>query len=123
MDHPQPTMPARNCGALSRALRALACTLALFTSCTPLGAELEDEEAEQAEDTDSALHAPEVAQIAIDNLGKTACGTNSLGGQGYYSSCTGNGGYPEYWCSDFAKWVWKSAGAKVTGLTPAAGSF
>ena len=63
------------------------------------------------------------AQIALDNLGNTACGANSLGGYGFGSSCTGNGGQPEYWCSDFVTWVWDAAGANVDGLTPAAGSF
>jgi hypothetical protein len=63
------------------------------------------------------------AQIALDNVGNTACGENSLGGHGFGSSCTGNGGQPEYWCSDFVKWVWDAAGADVGGLTAAAGSF
>jgi surface antigen len=99
-------------------------SLASLSSCAPPGAELDElVDDEEAGDTDAALDAPQVAQLALDNLGNTACGTNSLGGKGFYTSCTGNGGYPEYWCSDFAKWVWKSAGAKVTGLTPAAGSF
>src|SRR5262249_28674832 len=63
------------------------------------------------------------AAIAMDNVGNTACGPNSQGGQGFESSCTGNGGQPEYWCADFATWVWATAGADVTGLTAAAGSF
>ena len=63
------------------------------------------------------------AEIALDNEGNTACGENSLGGYGFGSSCTGNGGQPEYWCSDFVKWVWDAAGADVDGLTAAAGSF
>ncbi len=63
------------------------------------------------------------AAIALDNVGNTACGSNSLGGAGFGSSCTGNGGQPEYWCSDFVKWVWAAAGANVGGLTAAAGSF
>jgi len=53
-----------------------------------------------------------------------ACAINSLGGVGYGSSCTGNGGQPEFWCADFAKWVWSNAGVTDTaGLTPAARSF
>ncbi|HEY4119804.1 MAG TPA: glycoside hydrolase domain-containing protein [Byssovorax sp.] len=64
-----------------------------------------------------------VASIATANLGDTACGLNSAGGHAYGSSCTGNGGQPEYWCADFAKWVWQQAGADVDNLTAGAGSF
>ena len=64
-----------------------------------------------------------VASIALANVGGTACGTNSEGGQAFGSSCTRNGGEPEYWCADFAKWVWGAAGANVDGLSAAAGSF
>ena len=60
---------------------------------------------------------PGIASIAIGQIGTTACSP------GYYSSCTGNGGRPEYWCSDFAHWVWHKAGVNTDGLTPAAGSF
>ncbi|MFC0429416.1 CHAP domain-containing protein [Kutzneria buriramensis] len=65
----------------------------------------------------------DIASIAAANLGKKACSTNTAGGVGYGSSCTGSGGSPEFWCSDFAKWVWAQAGANVTGLTAGAGSF
>jgi len=65
----------------------------------------------------------QIASLASDNLGKHACSTNSLGGTGFMSSCTGNGGQPEYWCADFAKWAWKHNGIDVTGLTAAAYSF
>ncbi|MCG6500018.1 CHAP domain-containing protein [Kitasatospora sp. A2-31] len=64
-----------------------------------------------------------IVGIALANNYKTACATNSAGGTGFYSSCTGNGGRPENWCADFAKWVWAQAGVNVAGLTPAAGSF
>lgn len=67
--------------------------------------------------------AERIVAIAEANLGKKACSTNSAGGTGYYTSCTGAGGGPEAWCADFAKWVWAQAGANVDGLTPAAGSF
>lgn len=60
---------------------------------------------------------------AVANVGRGACSTNSEGGHGYYSSCTGASGSPENWCADFAKFVWAEAGANVSGLTPAAGSF
>jgi hypothetical protein len=71
-----------------------------------------------------------IAALADANIGKGA-GTcsqvnsskNSLGGDAFYTSCTGNGGSAEYWCADFAMWVWANAGAKITGLTPGAGSF
>jgi hypothetical protein len=65
-----------------------------------------------------------IAALALANTGKHACSTNSLGGKGFYSSCTGNGGQPEYWCADFARWVWAQSRVEDTGwLTAAAGSF
>ena len=64
-----------------------------------------------------------IASIALANLGDTACGRNSVGGTSYQSSCTGNGGQPEYWCADFARWVWGQAGVDTGGLSAAAGSF
>ena len=69
------------------------------------------------------LRAANIANIANANVGHTACGTNSRGGRGYDTSCTGNGGEPEYWCADFARWVWGVSGAKTEGLTAGAGSF
>ncbi|MEU2627828.1 CHAP domain-containing protein [Kitasatospora sp. NPDC007106] len=64
-----------------------------------------------------------IVSVANANLGKKACSTNSTGGTGYYSSCTGANGAPEAWCADFAKWVWARAGYNVSGLTAGAGSF
>ena len=72
----------------------------------------------------SALTGNDVANLAVANVGGMACGTNSLGGHSFDSSCTGNGGQPEYWCADFARWVWENTGAQYTSeLTAAAGSF
>ncbi|MEO8800226.1 MAG: CHAP domain-containing protein [Polyangiaceae bacterium] len=74
--------------------------------------------------SDEALTGNDVATLASANVGTSACGTNSLGGKAFDSSCTGNGGYPEYWCADFARWVWEKTGAGSTNeLTAAAGSF
>ncbi|HEY1954489.1 MAG TPA: CHAP domain-containing protein [Polyangiaceae bacterium] len=71
-----------------------------------------------------ALTGSDVQKLASANVGTSACGTNSLGGKGFDSSCTGNGGLPEYWCADFARWVWEKTGAGSTSeLTAAAGSF
>lgn len=65
-----------------------------------------------------------IATLALANVGKHACSRNSLGGTAYGSSCTGNGGEPEYWCADFAKWVWAKSGVFDVGeLTAEAGSF
>ena len=74
--------------------------------------------------------AANIAALAKANVGKGA-GTcsqvnsslNSLGGSAFYTSCTGNGGSAEYWCADFAMWVWANSGINISGLTPAAGSF
>jgi len=65
-----------------------------------------------------------IVSLALANVGGMACKTNSLGGGSFGSSCTGNGGSPEYWCADFALWVWSNAGvSNVSGLDAAAGSF
>jgi hypothetical protein len=54
----------------------------------------------------------------------TACGPNKAGTSGYYTSCRGNAGQPEYWCADFVRWVWHQAGALNTDtLNAAAASF
>jgi hypothetical protein len=72
----------------------------------------------------SQSSAPGIASLALANVGQGACTTNTLGGGSFDSSCAGNGGQPEYWCADFARWVWAAAGASDTSqLTPAAGSF
>lgn len=64
-----------------------------------------------------------IASIAQANVGLGACSTNSEGGTAYETSCDGNYGQPEYWCADFAQWVWQEAGVDTTGLDAAAGSF
>jgi CHAP domain len=64
-----------------------------------------------------------VASIAQANVGLGACSTNSQGGTAFETSCDGNGGEPEYWCADFAQWVWQQAGANTDGLDAAAQSF
>jgi hypothetical protein len=106
---------------------ALALTTAalpmLLTGCAPAGGDDGEDPVDTLTSDLSAAARAKVASIALANVGDTACGLNSQGGHGYGSSCTGNGGQPEYWCSDFAKWVWAAAGADVGGLTPAAGSF
>jgi lysozyme len=64
-----------------------------------------------------------IVSTALANVGVGACSANSQGGTGFETSCTGNGGEPEYWCADFAQWVWDQAGADTTGLDAAAQSF
>jgi hypothetical protein len=65
-----------------------------------------------------------IAKLAKANLDKKACSENSEGSKDFDSSCTGDDGKPEYWCADFARWVWAKAGVTETkGLTAAAGSF
>ena len=74
--------------------------------------------------------AANLASLATANVGKGA-GTcsqsnsslNSLGGTAFYTSCTGNGGSAEYWCADFAMWVWANVGISIAGLNAGAGSF
>jgi hypothetical protein len=103
------------------ALTALALPM-LLSGCAPTSGDEGDSVDKRTNNLSSAARAT-IASIAMDNVGGTACGTNSQGGHSFGSSCTGNGGQPEYWCSDFAKWVWAAAGADVGGLTAAAGSF
>ncbi len=64
-----------------------------------------------------------IASTALANVGKGACSTNTTGGTAFDSSCTGNGGQPEYWCADFVRWVWADAGVDTSTLDAAAGSF
>jgi len=72
----------------------------------------------------SAATGTSIAALADANLGKKACSINSGGRKYFESSCTGNGGQPEYWCADFARWVWASSGvADTSRLNAAAGSF
>jgi hypothetical protein len=71
-----------------------------------------------------AFTGADIASLATANVGGMACTKNSLGGTSFFSSCTGNGGAPEYWCADFARWVWANTGVQYTSeLTAAAGSF
>jgi len=79
---------------------------------------------ERVATTSAALTGNDVANLALANVGGMACKTNSLGGSSFDSSCTGNGGLPEYWCADFARWAWEHTGAgNASELTAAAGSF
>lgn len=72
----------------------------------------------------SAALGSSLATLATANIGKKACSVNSSGGRGYETSCTGNGGQPEFWCADFARWVWAQSGVADTArLSAAAGSF
>ncbi|WP_344447137.1 CHAP domain-containing protein, partial [Kitasatospora nipponensis] len=78
----------------------------------------------------SASTPSDVAALALANVGKGAgsCSTvnssnNSLGGSAFNGSCQGYAGVPEYWCADFAKWVWQNNGLNTTGITAAASSF
>lgn len=83
-----------------------------------------DAATDNVDTSDDALHTSTVASLAVANEGKGACSKNSRGGRDFDSSCSGNGGQPEYWCADFARWVWGQAGAKDTAqLSAAAGSF
>ncbi|MBS2964125.1 CHAP domain-containing protein [Actinocrinis puniceicyclus] len=85
----------------------------------------------------SATTTNDIASLALANIGKGAgwCSTvnssnNSLGGNAFGGSCTyttvNGSGYGEYWCSDFAKWVWQNASGgtiNISGLTAGSGSF
>ncbi|MDH6110579.1 hypothetical protein P3T36_006167 [Kitasatospora sp. MAP12-15] len=70
------------------------------------------------------------AALAAANVSKTAgsCANtptaNSLGGSQFETSCSGGySGGPEYWCADFAQWVWQNAGFSTTGLSADSASF
>ncbi|MDH6129081.1 CHAP domain-containing protein [Kitasatospora sp. GP82] len=76
--------------------------------------------------TASAATGADAAALAAANVDKTAgtCANNptynSLGGPQFETSCSGG---PEYWCADFAQWVWEHAGFSTGGLNAAASSF
>ncbi|MEU9131761.1 CHAP domain-containing protein [Kitasatospora sp. NPDC048540] len=78
----------------------------------------------------AAATGADAAALAAANVGKSAgtCAdlptTNSLGGDQFLTSCSGGySGGPEYWCADFAKWVWQKSGFAVQGLDASAASF
>jgi hypothetical protein len=97
------------------------CAVALATASGCIGGSASDE---PVSDLSSAVTTTSIADLAHANLGKGACSENSRGSRAFDSSCTGNGGEPEYWCADFARWVWTKAGAADTDeLDAAAGSF
>ncbi len=73
-----------------------------------------------------------IATIARNEVGQTACSRKTAGRKGFFTSCNSGfaGGPPEFWCADFARWVWWKAGAINTGpktkkriLTAESGSF
>jgi hypothetical protein len=68
--------------------------------------------------TGTSTGASSIASLAVANRGVKACGRNTAGGTGFYTSCK-----PENWCSDFAMWVWARSGYNVNNLSPAAYSF
>ena len=72
---------------------------------------------------EEALNAASIANVALANVGKHACSTNTQGGLGFETSCHGNGGQAEYWCADFVRFTWAAVGANTSGLSAAAGSF
>jgi len=76
-----------------------------------------------ASSTANAISTQSIASIALANVGKGACSRNSAGSVAFESSCSGNGGQPEYWCADFAMWVWGQAGVTTSGLDAAVSSF
>ena len=62
-----------------------------------------------------------VTNLATANVGRTACGPNSIGGTGFTTSCTGNSGAPENWGADFVAWDWATEGIDTTGLLTTSG--
>jgi hypothetical protein len=73
-----------------------------------------------------------IARKALEQVGQTACSRMTAGKKGFFTSCNSGfpGGGPEFWCADFARWVWWKAGAVNTGpkvgtriLTAESGSF
>ncbi len=102
-------------------LSLCAVNLVALSACV---AETEPADSDSVDTTTDPLTSSQIADLAKANLGKGACSTNSRGGHAFDTSCTGNGGLPEYWCADFARWVWAKVGAQhADELTAAAGSF
>lgn len=64
----------------------------------------------------TATNGAGIAALAVDQLGDHNCSVNSLGTVGFgstdtaYNSCDGSADpQGEYWCADFASWVWEHA--------------
>ena len=62
-----------------------------------------------------------VTNLAAANVGRTACGPNTVGGTGFETSCKGNSGQPENWGADFVAWDWATEGINTTGLLTTSG--
>jgi hypothetical protein len=101
-------------------IAAIALCLGAFPGCAPSSS---PGSSEDPRSRGAALSAGDAASLAQANVGKMACDDNSLGGQGFESSCYGNNGQPEYWCADFVKWCWENAGLNVDQLDAGAVSF
>jgi hypothetical protein len=116
-------MPCSPLGLLVRTsltLGGFAILGATAAGCSaPAGENIQDNAAASSASSVGAT----IASIAMGNVGLGACSRNSEGGSAFETSCTGNGGEPEYWCADFAQWVWQEAGVNTNGLDAAAGSF
>ena len=63
-----------------------------------------------------------VTNLALANTGQTACSTNTLGSNGFNTSCTGDNGQPEAWSADFLAWAWGQEGITTTILASSSGS-
>ncbi|WP_374118023.1 CHAP domain-containing protein [Streptomyces sp. RKAG337] len=70
-----------------------------------------------------AFPVDKIANIARSQLTVNGGGPGTACSPGYNTSCTGNGHRGEYWCADFASWVWGQAGFHTQGLNAAARSF
>src|ERR1700722_9617020 len=112
------------CSALGMRVSAVASLGLLLVAGVGAGCSAPPTSVEGVGSTSSAITGQSIVSLAVANVGQGACTTNSLGGTAFESSCTGNGGLPEYWCADFVRWVWANAGASNTSeVNAAAGSF
>ncbi len=106
-----------------RTVLATSAVTALALGCSSAPGSSAEELARSRAALTPQVSGADIVSLALANVGGMACGTNSLGGTTFESSCTGNGGQPEYWCADFAQWVWAHSGVDTSGLDAAAGSF
>ncbi|WP_211269069.1 CHAP domain-containing protein [Saccharothrix syringae] len=118
---------------LSRVIRVFALVAALFAVTS--GAAVATAQVSAAEESTAEAEASlgaKVAAIAKRELAnedrnheKGANNCNFYSGKAGSGSTKGcpKGWRAEAWCADFLKYVWKQAGAKTSGITPAAASL
>jgi len=116
---------------MSRIIKVLALVAALFALSTGTSLATAQEQVADSSQAQATVGA-KIASIAQSELANTsrnheqgAANCNYYSGKVGAGSTTGcpKGWKAEPWCADFLKYVWKQAGAKTSGISPAAASL